>query len=283
MDEFERMEVKTLKKILFTDLDGTLLNDDSVVKGRMKEALDDLVKAGHTLVLSSGRPLKSILEVKRLAGIDYKGVYIIANNGSLVYDCDTEKVIHKMTIPMEYVTKVWDLCYGRGIHVQTYLGDDIVCKAHNEEIDVYTSKVHMNCLYCEEASDIMTEEPCKMLVIKLDDHEALVEIQDLIRRDMGDMLQTVFSESRYLEVFHKNAGKGNALKWMCEYLQIPVEHSYSAGDAENDMTMIEAAGTGIAMANGDPHLKEVADIVTEKSNHEYGLADVIYDVILTKE
>lgn len=274
------MEVKQLKKILFTDLDGTLLNDESVVKGRMKEALDDLIQAGHTLVLSSGRPLNSILEVKRLAGIDYKGVYIIANNGSLIYDCDTETVIHKMTIPMEYVTKVWNLCYGRGIHVQTYLGDDIVAKVHNEEIDVYTSKVHMNTLYCDQPTDIMSEEPCKMLVIKLDHCEALVDIQNIIRTDMSDMLQTVFSNVKYLEVFHKDAGKGNALIWLCNYLQIPVENSYGAGDAENDMTMIEAAGTGIAMKNGDPRLKTVADIVTEKSNHEYGLADVIYDEIL---
>lgn len=100
------------------------------------------------------------------------------------------------------------------------------------------------------------------------------------RKGMGDMLQTVFSNVQYLEVFHKDAGKGNALKWMCNYLHIPVENSFSAGDAENDMTMIQAAGTGIAMKNGDSRLKAVADVVTENSNHKYGLADVIYERII---
>ena len=58
-------------KILFTDLDGTLLNNESKVSTKTKIFLDKFNSAGNKLVLSSGRPLDSILEVKETAGLDY--------------------------------------------------------------------------------------------------------------------------------------------------------------------------------------------------------------------
>ena len=269
-----------MKKILFTDLDGTLLNRDSVVTGRMKTALDDFCAAGNILVLSSGRPLKSIEQVKKTAGIDDLGRYIIANNGSLIYDCEKDREICRKGISVETVREVWDLCYGEGIHVQTYLKDAIVAKEPNRELEVYTSKIHLDILYCSEPDEVLTEPPCKMLAVQLTDHERLAALQRKIQDRMGDRLQTVFSNPEYLEIFNKDAGKGNALRWFCSYLNIPVENSYAAGDAENDISMIQAAGTSIAMKNGDEKLKQVADIVTEKTNHECGLADVIYNEIL---
>lgn len=74
-------------KILFTDMDGTLLLSDSTVSPVMKETLNRLTEAGHKLVLTSGRPLDSILEVMEAAGLFYPGTLIISNNGSLIYDC----------------------------------------------------------------------------------------------------------------------------------------------------------------------------------------------------
>lgn len=269
-----------MKKILFTDLDGTLLNRDSVVTGKMKTALDDFCAAGNTLVLTSGRPLNSILQVKKSAGISYKGMYIIANNGSLFYDCDKESVIRRITISLQDVQKVWEICDEMGIHVQSYDHERIVGREWNRELQVYTAKIHLDIMYGEKPWEVMTEEPCKMLAVDLDSHEHLAELQERIRKEMGNRLQTVFSNPEYLEVFNKDAGKGKGLEWLCQYLQFPVENSFAAGDAENDISMLEAAGTSIAMKNGDEKLKSIADIVTEKSNHEYGLADVIYGRIL---
>ena len=74
-------------KILFTDLDGTLLNNQSMVSRNTKAFLDDFMRSGHKLVLSSGRPLLSILEVKEQAGLDYPGVLISASNVTLIYEC----------------------------------------------------------------------------------------------------------------------------------------------------------------------------------------------------
>ena len=53
----------------------------------------------------------------------------------------------------------------------------------------------------------------------------------------------------------------------------------AAGDAENDISMIEAAGMGIAMANGSADIKNAATTITEFDNDNDGLAHVLVDLI----
>ena len=75
-------------KLLFTDLDGTLLNNDSQVSPDTRTFLHDFLQAGNKLILSSGRPLLSILEVKENAGLTQPGIFLTCSNGTQIYDCD---------------------------------------------------------------------------------------------------------------------------------------------------------------------------------------------------
>lgn len=267
-------------KILFTDLDGTLLNKQSRVSEYTKKVLAEMVAAGHKLVLSSGRPLDSIKGVARVDGLTYPGVYIVANNGSTVYDCDTGRIIMEKTVDFEYVDKVWKLCMDRGIHIQTYTSDSIVSCADDEEIKVYISKIFLPVINTENPLEVLKKEPYKMLAIELSDKSVLDRLQEDIIAMYGDRLNAIFSEPKYLEIFNKTAGKGDALIWLCNYLNIPIENSYAAGDQMNDLSMVLAAGNGIAMINGAEDLKAEADIISTETNDEDGLAHLIERYIL---
>ena len=120
----------------------------------------------------------------------------------------------------------------------------------------------------------MTDPPVKLLAIDLDDHEKLENFGERIH-EMYPHLTTMFSNPWYLEVISEKAGKGNSLKWLCNYLNIPISCSYSAGDSYNDIPMLEAAGTGIAMCNSDPQILSCADIITEYDNDNDGLLQYI--------
>jgi hydroxymethylpyrimidine pyrophosphatase-like HAD family hydrolase len=85
----------------------------------------------------------------------------------------------------------------------------------------------------------------------------------------------MFSSPKYLEFFPASSGKGEALEKLCEILNIPTMNAIAAGDQENDLSMLTAAGTSIAMCNGIESLKEAADIVTVKDNNNDGLAEVL--------
>ena len=269
-----------MKKILFTDLDGTLLNNRSRIDEEMKEALAAMTDAGHYLVLSSGRPLDSILEVKDLAGIEDHNVYIIASNGSLLYNCDTKEIIHELRVTNEDVTDVWNLANEYDIHVQTYTNDEIICAKEDKEIIYYRRKIHLPLILSDNPLEVLQLPPHKLLLIDLEDHERLVAIQTILENRYSDRLQTVFSNPFYLEVFSKQSGKGNGLIYLCNHLQIPVENTFAAGDAQNDLSMLMAAGTAIVMCNADEELKKSAHIVTKRSNDNAGLADIIYQCIL---
>ncbi len=267
-------------KILFADLDGTLLNDESKVSEYSREVLRRMTAAGHKLVLASGRPLGSILEIKALAGLDMPGIYITANNGSLIYDCDRSVTIYKDPVPLQLVRTLWDMAHDMGVHIQTYTDDHIVTRVHDAEIDRYTTKIHLPVLYVEDPMSVVKEAPSKMLAISLDDPVSLEAFRQAVLDKHGDVLDALYSNAWYLEVYSRTAGKGEGLKWLCGHLGVPVEDSYAAGDAMNDLSMIEAAGHGIAMLNADDDVRRHADLVTEYTNDEDGLARLIEKEIL---
>ena len=93
----------------------------------------------------------------------------------------------------------------------------------------------------------------------------------------SDTVTTVYSNPYYLEIFMKEAGKGSAVIRLAEHLSIPIENTIAAGDEQNDISMIEAAGCGIAMANATDMVKQIADVVTTYDNNHDGLAEFILE------
>ena len=118
-----------------------------------------------------------------------------------------------------------------------------------------------------------------MLAIHLNDHSRLTAFCDSISDWATDKVQYIFSNDYYLEIFNKDAGKGNAVRYVCDYFNIPRTHSYAAGDAQNDISMLEAAGCGIAMLNAADIVKKSADAITSKDNDNDGLAEYMRTVL----
>lgn len=259
-------------KILFTDLDETLLNEYSEISDYTKSVLDRFTAAGNKLVLSSGRPLNSVLEVKEKAGLNYPGTYVISYNGCLIYDCDAKKSIRDLRVPMDYVNYVQSAADRQNLHIQTYSASEVITHIEDEEIKFYRKRIHLPLVLADQFSEVLTQEPLKLLAIHLTDHSKLEAFVDSIKDWASDKLQLIFSTPRYLEIFHIDGGKGSAVRYLCDYLNIPIENSYAAGDAENDISMLEAAGCGIAMLNGDDKVKAIADVITEFDNTKDGLA-----------
>lgn len=85
-----------------------------------------------------------------------------------------------------------------------------------------------------------------------------------------------------LEVMPKGVHKAVGLKLLSDYLALGKSQVMAMGDEENDLTMLEWAGLGVAMANAVPKVKAVAKAVTAKTNEESGVAEAIHKYILEK-
>lgn len=111
-----------------------------------------------------------------------------------------------------------------------------------------------------------------MLAISLNDFDKLEAFRSSISDWAQNKVRTIYSNHMYLELFDWDAGKGNAVRFLCDYFHVPLSDAYAAGDADNDISMLAAAGTGIAMLNASEKVKQKADVITGLDNDHDGLA-----------
>ena len=103
-------------KILFADLDHTLLCDDKSISEKNRAAIQKMLERGHYFVLATGRPVESGRIVAKDLGLTSPGCYMIAFNGAVVYDCAADRVLHKSSLPIEVTQEIFDRAHKAGIY-----------------------------------------------------------------------------------------------------------------------------------------------------------------------
>ena len=265
------------KRILFMDLDGTLLDDAKQITDGNRIALDGALERGHDVVITTGRPLSSALTQAHNLGLDRPGCYLIAYNGAVIYDWAKNAQIFKRALTYEAVYRVFDKANAMGLHIQTYDTWKVLVerRCDDEAVRRYCGKILMEFQVIGDVRTDLTEEPVKCLVIDYDQMAGLLEIQDWIRANMAQEVDCFFSCDQYLEVVPKGMSKGEAVKMLCATLGVETGNAVAVGDAANDLSMIEAAGIGVAMANATDQVKAIADYVTTRDNNHDGIAEVV--------
>ena len=271
-----------MKKILFTDLDGTLLGSDKLVSEGNRAAIQRLLDAGHYLVVATGRPVKSGFKVVKSLGLTMPGCYMIAYNGGAILDCAKEELCMAHSVPLEDAKYLFDEARKYGIYIQTYGKDDTIFAEQDcEELQSYLkgNRHALDYKVCDNVCEVIGCNPAKVLLV-CNDREKLEKFQRDHEEWAKEHCDTTFSTREFLEYLPKNVNKGMGVTCLCEMLGIPLEYAYAAGDEENDISMIKAAGVGIAMQNAIDEVKMVADYITEHDHNHDGIAEVIDRLIL---
>lgn len=271
---YRRDNGKYCGRIIFSDMDGTLLDDEKNLSPQIYDAIMDFTAQGGKFVLSSGRPLPSILETKERLGLSLPGTYIIAFNGALVYDCENQKPLLERRVPYEYVKKALETAKTCGVHVHTYNRDTIISPADNEELAYYREHIHMPALIVDDVLSALTEEPYKLILVRLQQDGRLEQFRKALDAVAEGKLHTFYSSPVYLECCMADASKGNAVRFLCDYLGIDIKNSIAAGDAANDISMLEAAGIGVCMRNGTEETKKAADYITKADHNHNGFLEI---------
>ena len=274
-------------KLLFTDLDGTLLTDDKQILDDDMKAIEGMLELGHKLVLCTGRPLASAKQLAQKYGFDKPGFFLVSFNGGLIYDYATEKAILTRYIPVEEVKFIMDAAHRYGMHAHTYSGDYVVSEYETEQLKTYCRLMKMDYIvvkdireYYGDFINVVVKPPIKVNIITPFDHSSLVDFRAEMRKTTAGKLFDVFSKPEMLEFSHMQSNKGDAVRFMAEYYKVPLEDTIAVGDEENDCPMIEAAGVGVAVANASPVAKDIADYVTANDNNHSAIAEVIEKFVL---
>ena len=250
-------------KLIASDLDGTLFQDDGTVSERNLRAIEAIAAQDVLFVPSSGRTL---CEIDRSL-VDNAGVrYVIYSNGAAIYDKRTgERTL--MGISQADARIVLDMFFEQPTHItirhngKTYV--DATCQS--DEFCAYTNvwQTHLDVV----KKFAINVEDLSSFAYGIDQIESFVaffrteeERKSCFERLNGiGVFLAVKIASIGLEVFSVQAGKGNALRKLLLKCGVPIEETIAVGDSGNDVSMLQAAGLGLAMQNAPDEVKAIAD------------------------
>ena len=273
-------------EIIAFDLDGTLLNSSKELSPKNAETLERAAAAGIYLVPATGRALVALPEeVRRLAFIRY----VIAANGAQVLDTQEGTTVVRAEIPRPQavdIMRYFDTV--SGIYDCFLDGKPWMTRAFFDKIEDFAPDPHMLKMLRELRQPV---DELKAFIQAQGKDVQKVQIFTWDKEARADMLQnlatrfpgTVVSSSALnnVEINNEHANKGEALRRLAEYLGVDRTQTLAFGDGLNDISMIRAAGVGVAMANAPQEVRDAADFVTlscDESGVSVGIVKFVKEV-----
>lgn len=261
-------------QLILLDLDGTLLTSDKQLTPASRTALEKAAAAGIHIVPSTGRFFKAIPQIIR----DLPFIrYFVTINGAQIYDRETDTVLYRGEISPQDAEAIYDRLEQFPLIYDCYCDDQAFMPAdHFQRVEEFISDPHLRQLVTglrqplEDFRGAMRGKGAQKIQAFFPTKEQRIETARTLMWDFPHMALTN-SYPCNLEINTRAASKGEALRFLCQHLDIPIRDSMAFGDGSNDLSMIQAAGFGIAMANAEESLKTSAKYVTD-SNDEDGVA-----------
>ena len=256
-------------QILFSDLDGTLLRPDMTVNPADWDAIRQMAKEGIPFVPCTGRVHSEIPEELRNESAIR---YYISANGAVTYDKETDTrtvrgISNRLLQEVLAVLNAHSALYYIRHNSRTYsdatrhtAAEYATHGVHDYDRDFLEVRAIRQADYAAFANDLEdTEMICAFFTCVEDTLAAKAELEK------GGEIYAANSYDTLLEIFHKDAGKGNAILQLASSLGIAPEAVIAVGDTGNDISAVQAAGLGLAVENATDSLKAVADAVICKN------------------
>ena len=244
-------------RIVFSDFDETMLNyhsDKNYFDEYQISVLSRLKEQNILFCIVTGRNVHFFDQFPKI--LPYVS-YILASNGSCIYDVQNKKFIYQKFIGEQEVVALLD-----------YIRDNQFDMFYNSNgVQVYNDKV-------------VDYKTCEQVILSFDD----VYLEKVLE-DIKSIPYVVYNNicrhgDRYtIDVNDSSVSKGNAVKYLCNFLDIDKEDTVGFGDSDNDVSMFFEVGKSIGVANGTERIKTLANYIS-LSSEESGIFKYIEDNIL---
>lgn len=279
------------RKLIVTDLDGTLLNNKEQVSKLTVDVIKKLQSLGHIVCIATGRPLRSSIQIYKKLGLKT----VIANlNGSILTNpTDKSFLPINLTFSKEIIKDILDdkaIIENVGcILIENIDGAYIAANKFNPLI----SKEFLNKFHIDSGEKVQYITLNESKKIKKDINSILIYIKDKTKMDeLSFKIKSITStlivrswsvphdeEGTVLEINSIFSNKGTTLKFLSSYYAIPLHNCYTFGDGENDLEMIVKANiNGYAMKNSKGVLKLMSSKITQHDNENDGVARELINI-----
>lgn len=276
-----------MKKVILMDVDGTLANGKKEITAETREALLKAQDAGALLVLASGRTANGLKKFERALAMEKHNGLLVCSNGSQVVNCETGDLLYNKALTVAEGKEVlehlknFDVCpmiaKGDYMYVNDVFHNTINFRGKPFNVMQYESRSN-NYLLCEIAD---LAQWCDFEINKIltfGEPEYLQAHYEEMAAPFKGRVNSMFTSPFYYEYTAKDIDKTAAIKASIESLGYTAADMIAFGDAQNDASMVQYAGVGVAMGNATQELKDVADYITD-SNEEDGIAHALYKLL----
>ena len=262
------------RKVLILDIDGTLTNSKKEITKATLDALLGVQEAGHTIILASGRPTHGVKWVSDVLRLEEYGGYVLCFNGARIMNMKTKEVVYQQVFPKECIIPLYEYACKHDMGLVTYKDDTVVTGTRLDEYMEFEARLnHMKLTKVEDYPSFVDFDVNKCLFTSNVEDAPAFE-QELAKQYDG-ILSIYRSEPFFIEAMPLGVDKAASLEHLFQSIGVDRADTIACGDGFNDMSMIRYAGVGVAMANAQDAVKEVADVITSKTNDEDGLLEVI--------
>jgi Cof subfamily protein (haloacid dehalogenase superfamily) len=257
--------------LLGSDLDGTLLRHDKSLSEENKKAIEYFKSEGGIFTFFTGRlPVGTLPVLEMIMPNAPYGCM----NGAGIADAESGKYLWSMTLRdefreiLEYVEREHPYA---GIEFST---DKIYFYKKNDVVHKHIRDEKLPDLICDYRT--FSEPVCKVL---FGVHEDMMNgfVKAVCAHPKAYFFDFVRSDKIYFELVPKGASKGNVLLKIADMVGVDRSRTIAVGDNDNDISMLEAAGIGIAVSNASENAVNAADFVTV-SNEEHAIAKIIENI-----
>lgn len=261
-------------RLVAIDLDDTLLTDDLVITPRTQRAIATALAAGVHIVPATGRMFPAARKYAVQLGLTGP---LITYNGGMIKSAAGETWWHK-PLPQPLALELLDFALADGWPVQCYCDDRLYVHEINEEVRFYTEIAGVPAQRTADMRSLIGEvAPTKMLGIG--PPKQIRRRAEKLRSHFGSRVAVTISKPQYVEMLRPDISKAAALAEVTRRLHVAQNEVLAIGDSFNDLEMLAWAGVGVAVENGHPDVKAVADHVVA-SNTEDGVAEALERFVL---
>ena len=254
-------------RLIATDLDGTLLDNTGTIPARNRDALVCAMERGVIVTIATGRMFHSANRFASEIGVRAP---LICYNGAMVRYPDGRTLYHHK-LDMAIARRALAIFRERRIYVQSYIEDVLYIRdAGDEEFVAYMKHFGIEGRAIGDDLYEPSIAPTKLLAMT-SGAEASQAMMREFRELFGPDLYVTSSNANFVELMNPVVNKARSLSALANDLGVPMENVMALGDGENDVEMLIAAGTSVAMGNARQRAKDAADAVAPM-NDECGVA-----------
>ncbi len=269
-------------KLIATDCDGTILDSEGFLPTEIISVFRQLSSMGIRIIPVTGR--NDIIAKDYIDELDI-GCPVIGCNGATLVNFYTGERFFTKSIDKTSVIKFMDICKGFGVPCKIFTTD----RQYTDSREFYEGGINLitvgykkkltnyiKTLLVDDIYSVADAENIIKCVVVNNDVDFVLRIRDAINREIPE-LKAVQSNWNCIDINRRDVSKGAAVLEYAEMLGIKPHEIIAFGDSENDLSMIEAAGLGVAVENADDCLKAKADIVCG-TNDNFGVAALLKEI-----